>query len=84
MVPAYFTADTSSSPWSELSAGRQSYPDVPVTAILNPDNGTFSGADPNYVQAIADFTAKGGKVVGYVRTGYGGRSMADVEANVDD
>jgi hypothetical protein len=84
LVPAYFTADTGSSPWSELSAARQNYPDVPVTAILNPNNGAFSNADPNYVKAMADFTAKGGKVVGYVRTGYGGRSMADVEANVDN
>lgn len=85
LVPAYFSAGTASSPWQALSRGRLDYPDVAVTAILNPSNGIFATADPNFSSAVADFTSKGGKVVGYVMTGYGkgARSIAQIEANVD-
>ncbi len=85
LVPAYFSAGRANSPWVALSNGQQSFPDVRITAILNPSNGLFDKPDAGLVSAAADFIAKGGKLIGYVLTGYGngGRSQADIRANVD-
>src|SRR5262249_54128737 len=47
-------------------------------AILNPDSGPGSAADPRYVEPVAAIRAAGGEVVGYVDTGYGRRSGAAV------
>ncbi|HOV17967.1 spherulation-specific family 4 protein [Ottowia sp.] len=85
LVPAYFSTGRANSPWIALSAGQQSFPDVRITAILNPSDGLFDRPDPSLVSAAADFISKGGKLIGYVLTGYGngGRSLADIQANVD-
>lgn len=84
LVPAYFDAGGSASPWNALIAARQNFPGVPITAILNPSDGIFSQADAGFTQALAGFTGAGGKVVGYVMTQEGQRALADVESNIDD
>lgn len=94
LVPAYFAAGKDS-PWDLLIASAESYPDVKITVILNPDNGIFTEADTDYTDAIADFKATGKthvdggwnrKVIGYVATAYGEgqRSVVDIKANVDN
>ena len=55
---------------------------IPLTAIVNPNNGPGTSQNPNYVAAINALVAAGGKVVGYVDTGGGSVSLATVEANV--
>lgn len=83
LVPAYFSGG-SSSPWDGLIAARKNFPNIPITAILNPTNGNFTKADPGLLSAIASFTAVGGKVVGYVETEKGGLGLTAVERNIDN
>ena len=93
LVPAYFSATGTSSPWSTLTAGARSYPNVRITAIANPGDGTLtstSTADAALGTAITDFKAVAGtsnKVIGYVATASGSSgslSVADVKATIDN
>ncbi|SFU39366.1 Spherulation-specific family 4 [Paenacidovorax caeni] len=84
LVPAYFSPGKNS-PWDTLISGAKSYPDVRITAILNPNDGIFTKEDTKFTEAITAFKAQGGKVIGYVSTAFGNgkRSVADVKANID-
>lgn len=84
LVPAYFYP-LATSPWDQLASGALAHPAVRVTAIMNPNNGLFTSADPQFTRAIAQFTQAGGQVVGYVSTRYGtgARSLADIKRNID-
>ncbi|MDA8454427.1 hypothetical protein M4R22_06620 [Acidovorax sp. GBBC 3334] len=84
LVPAYFHP-ASGTEWARLASGAAANPGVSITAILNPDNGEFDAAEASYVSALNQFTGAGGKVVGYVYTGYGtgSRSIAAIKANID-
>ncbi len=92
LVPAYFSASATSSPWATLTSGAASYPDVQITAIANPNDGVLTStteADDDLITAITDFKAVAGtsnKVIGYVATsGSGGtRSVADIKATIDN
>lgn len=79
LVPAYFYPGGNTY-WSDMVTAAQS--GVAVTAILNPGSGPGSSADPNYVSAVNALRAAGGKVIGYVPTIYGARSMAAVQADI--
>ena len=79
LVPAYFYP-VGNPYWSELDAAASQ---IGVTAILNPNSGPGNSADPNYVTAVNNLEAAGGKVLGYVYTSYGSRSLAAVEADVN-
>lgn len=81
LVPAYFNPSPG---WDDITRGAKAYPDVKITAILNPENGNFTQANSQFTDAINAFRAQGGRVVGYVATGYGSRSMGAVKANVDN
>ena len=85
LVPAYFHP-ASSQGWALLASGAAANPAVSVTAILNPNNGVFTTAEASYVSAVNAFVSAGGKVVGYVFTGYGtgSRSLASIKANIDN
>jgi hypothetical protein len=52
-------------------------------AIYNPYNGPGSSKDVNYTNGINAATAKGIMMMGYVYTGYGGRSASSVKADID-
>ncbi|TYP78555.1 MULTISPECIES: spherulation-specific family 4 protein [Nitrosomonas] len=82
-VPAYF--HPSDSPtldyWGGLAAAAQI---VPTTAILNPDNGFGTSVDPDYVKAIDQVHASGGKVIAYVFTSYGDRPLIDIAIEIDN
>lgn len=93
LVPAYFTATGTSSPWANLTSGAQSYPDVRITAIANPSGGMLNSAtkaDADLVTAITTFKAVAGtsnKVIAYVATASGSSgaiSVADVKATIDN
>lgn len=85
LVPAYFYPSADGSDWERLNTGALAHPGLKLTAILNPANGIFSSTEPRYLQAAQDFTAAGGRVLGYVYTRYGtgARSVSDVKANID-
>lgn len=84
LVPAYWFP-SASSPWGSLTSATTRRPGVTVNAILNPNNGIFTTADAAFVTAATAFANAGGKLLGYVYTGYGtgSRSLADIKANVD-
>ncbi len=84
LVPAYFYPSTGSA-WNALSASAAAHPSVAITAIMNPNNGIFTSVDANFTRAAAQFVSAGGKVIGYVYTGYGKRerSLVDIKKNID-
>ena len=85
LVPAYFYPAAGGSAWDQLAASAAAHPALQLTAIMNPANGVFATADPNYVRAASRLVAAGGRVLGYVHTRYGSgeRTLAQVQANVD-
>jgi hypothetical protein len=79
VVPAYFYPSTGSD-WNDLNAAAGT---VPITAIMNPGNGPGNNVDSNYTAAVNSFRAAGGRVIGYVYSSYGQRSLSIVNADVD-
>ena len=72
MVPAYFYP-SSGSAWNALIAAAQA--GTPITAIMNPGSGAGLAPNSDYVTAVNALRAAGGKVLGYVPTGYGGAAV---------
>ena len=69
LVPAYFYPTWwAGSPWDDLNAAAAR---IPVEAIMNPASGPGAAANPDYQFAVGQLQAAGGKVIGYVATGYG-------------
>lgn len=81
LVPAYFYP-VPGSPWNRLNAAALAHPQR-VFAIGNPASGPGASVDPSYTSAFASFRASGGKLLGYVATGYGTRPQALVLADLD-
>jgi len=77
VVPAYFYAGPL---WSSMNwaAGR-----VPLVAILNPNSGPGLTQDPQYVTAVNNLRAAGGKVIGYVSTSYTARDTNTVKTDIN-
>lgn len=96
LVPVYSTGSTGTgagavSPWTSLTSGAASYPDVKITAIANPHNGVLTSAtaaDSNLATAIDTFKAVPGtqQVIAYVATAAGSSgtlSVTDVKTTID-
>lgn len=95
LVPAYSAASSgagAASPWTTLTSGAASYPDVKITAIANPHNGILTAAtaaDSNLATAIDTFKAvanTSNQVIAYVATAAGSSgalSVTDVKASID-
>ena len=58
--------------------------DVPITAIINPNNGP-DNAPPNgdYVKGLNDLRTAKVKLLGYVHTNYGTRSLEAIKTDID-
>ncbi|MCZ8221178.1 MAG: hypothetical protein O9337_17305 [Acidovorax sp.] len=91
LVPAYFSATGTTSPWVTLTGGATSYPDVKITAIANPSSGVLTAdtkEDTDLTKAIKAFQAVAGtsnRVIGYVATtstSSGALSVADIKATI--
>ena len=82
IIPLY-TYPTDSS-WSAVAAAKESYPSVPIIAIINPNSGPGSSQDENYVSGITNLEAAGVTVIGYVATGYGSNSISSMESQIND
>jgi Spherulation-specific family 4 len=76
-VPAYFYPG---SYWTQLDQAKAGV----GVAVMNPNSGPGSAADPNYVAAVKSAEAAGITVVGYVYTSYGSRSIAAVESDINN
>jgi hypothetical protein len=79
VVPAYIYP-TPGSEWNDLNAAASK---VPITAIMNPGNGPGTFVDSNYTAAVNSLRAAGGRVIGYVYSSYGTRTLSVVLADVD-
>lgn len=67
--------------WDDVAAANSR---VPVTAIINPNNGPAGGPpDEDYTRGLSDLHAGGVTILGYVYTSYGARAAAEVKADVD-
>ena len=77
MVPAYFPAGAK---WEAMNYAAAK---VPLIAILNPNSGPGAALNTNYVEALAQLHAAGGKGIGYVSSSYTRRPMAKVQADID-
>ena len=56
---------------------------VPVYAVIDPANGPGPAPDAGYAAGIGKLQLAGVTVLGYVPTGYGARSVAAIEADID-
>ncbi|WP_323120531.1 spherulation-specific family 4 protein [Burkholderia alba] len=80
VVPAYCYPSGAGATASRTFAANA--PSVRLTAILNPDSGPGSAADPAYTAAVAALRAAGGKVIAYVHTSYGQRPLSAVTRGI--
>ena len=78
ILPAY----SYPSPRTFWDQAMAAYPTLGMM-IVDPANGPGSFVDSNYVAVIADARAKGIKLLGYVDSGYAGRSPAVIKTDVD-
>jgi Spherulation-specific family 4 len=84
LVPAYFFphGNDTTNPW-HIMCRRLNKVGGPSTAILNPSSGPGTEAIAAYTEVIAYCHTRGHRVIGYVDTGYGGRPLRQVFADVD-
>lgn len=80
VVPAYFYPSPNSAAWASLNVLAKK---MPTTAIVRPGSDPGSAADQNYVKAIANLHASGGKVIAHVSTSYGNRRLSDVTKDIN-
>lgn len=82
LVPAYFDpgAGNQQEYWNAMTSAAAQ---APLTAIANPNNGPGDQINSDYTEAIASLHAAGGKVVGYIYTGYGQRLPFLVHTDID-
>jgi hypothetical protein len=73
-VPAYFHPSVRPGDWQALAAIGPAL----AFAIMNPDSGPGTAADPRYLPAVEAVHEAGGRVVGYVDTAYARRPGAAV------
>ncbi len=82
MVPAYFDPSSYPTGWSRMATQSAKMPGR-VWAIVNPASGPGTAANSSYTSAISVMHTNSGKVIGYVSTSYGARSVSDIKADVD-
>ena len=86
LVPAYiYPAGEGLTMWTQIidAASR-----VPVTAILNPNNGPYAPVEDTYVEGaystlLDSLHTAGGHALGYLTASYGEKSAADIYREVD-
>ncbi|MDP9696636.1 UNVERIFIED_ORG: hypothetical protein J2X79_004219 [Arthrobacter globiformis] len=84
VVPAYFYPDwyNAGNKWYRM-CDRMNTVNGPSTAIMNPNSGPGTKANPDYTKVITYCQAKKQKVVGYVHTSYGARPLSAVKADIN-
>lgn len=80
LVPAYIDPSVDMSSWNVLATTATR---VPLLAIMNPSSGPGRRLDAYYLAAAQAVAQSGGRVLGYVYTSYGKRSLSAVQADVD-
>jgi hypothetical protein len=81
LVPAYFyPAGDGLIQWRRLIDAAAK---VDVVAVVNTSSGPGVERDPAYAAIIAEATARGVKLVGYINTEYAARPTSEIKAEVD-
>lgn len=84
LVPLYMSptapdGNTHTTYWQDLINAKNTYSNVPVIAVVNPDNGpnstTPAAIDPAYTSGMTNLTKAGILVLGYVYTCHGQRPL---------
>ncbi len=81
LIPLYTVPSDPS--WAALAAAKTAHLKVPVYAVIDPANGPGAVADAGYAAGIGKLQLAGVTMIGYVPTGYGARSVATIEADID-
>ncbi len=81
LVPLYTVPSDKS--WAAIAAAKMAHPKVPVYAIVDPASGPGAAVDAGYAAGIGKLQLAGITVLGYVPTGYGARSVATIQADID-
>jgi len=68
--------------WKRLIELKEKYPHAEINAIINPSNGHFRESNSDFEHGIKDLNDANIKMVGYVYTSYGNRSIDEVEADI--
>jgi len=76
LVPAYFYPPTY---WDGLNFAAAR---VPLAVIVNPNSGPGTAVDANYVSAVNNLRAAGGKALGYVYSSYAARDTNAIQADL--
>lgn len=80
LVPAYiYPSGVGLTYWDQLAAAAHT---VPLTVILNINNGPGTESQPIFVTVADKVRHAGGNIAGYVYTKYGKRPLAAVEADI--
>lgn len=79
IVPLYIYPGSA---WTTLISEKEANPSVPITAVVNPDNGPGATYSSTYDSWIVDLRDAGINVLGYVYTSYGARSLSSIEADI--
>ncbi len=69
--------------WGTLIDAKEKNRDTEIIAIINPSNGPGVGRDSHWTNVINDLQGADIKVVGYVATGYAGKSADAVKYEVN-
>jgi hypothetical protein len=79
LVPLYAYPGST---WTALIEQKQANPSVTTVAAINPNGGSGSYSDPNFVSGIKSLQAAGITVVGYTTSSYASRSIDAVESEI--
>jgi Spherulation-specific family 4 len=80
LIPMYvYPADIhTNASYNRLMELKRRFERIPFWVILNPSSGPGQQVDANYFKAVDRLIGAGCSVLGYVLTGYGKRSLAEV------
>ena len=81
MVGLYFYPLNNS--WDYLINLKNQYPNVPVVAVINPDNGAGSIKDNFYASQVSKLQSAGITTIGYVYTNYAQRDVNQIFQEID-
>lgn len=84
IVPAYFYPDwyNAGNKWYRM-CDKMNAVNSASNAVMNPNSGPGTKANPDYAKVITYCQVKKQKVVGYVHTSYGSRPLSAVKADID-
>jgi len=81
MVGLYFYPLNNS--WEYLINLKNQYPNVPVVAVINPDNGAGGIKDNFYASQVSKLQSAGITTIGYVFTNYAQRDVNQIFQEID-